>query len=359
MTNPLERQNAILRAALSRAARNDDELDGILEHDLHVAPETISASTLQERIARIVTDAEAKNLGATLFDASWRLSARNNLSNDDGHDKGLVDGSPFISPGEAPGNNPALPATIKALHAALGATLTLDAWTARRAQIERQVCLIGRRDPDGVKPLGTGFLVAPSIVMTNWHVLEFLLAGFLDDPSRITFRFDFFTPEAAGRICTLAPAPGWFLASNPEPTAERVTATTLDYVLVRLSEAPGEDRFSAGLRGKVDIPPALDRKKHRLTVNEPLCIVQHPLGDPLKSTFAVHAVVDPSPPRRVLYKVNTRTSSSGSPCFNRNWQLVALHRDSAAQRAVNEGIPIDVIRMDLPPALREEIMDAR
>ncbi len=44
---------------------------------------------------------------------------------------------------------------------------------------------------------------------------------------------------------------------------------------------------------------------------------------------------------RVRYRTNTETGSSGSPCFNSDWDLVALHHSGIVK--YNEGIPINCI----------------
>ena len=48
---------------------------------------------------------------------------------------------------------------------------------------------------------------------------------------------------------------------------------------------------------------------------------------------------------RVRHRTNTEPGSSGSPCFDQNWNLVALHHsgETRAEPGSNEGIPIDTI----------------
>ena len=52
---------------------------------------------------------------------------------------------------------------------------------------------------------------------------------------------------------------------------------------------------------------------------------------------------------RVTYTVNTEGGSSGAPCFNTDWELVALHHsgdpnfDPDHKPEYNEGIPIAAI----------------
>ena len=48
---------------------------------------------------------------------------------------------------------------------------------------------------------------------------------------------------------------------------------------------------------------------------------------------------------RVRYTTNTEPGSSGSPCFDQNWDLIALHHsgDPNWDPSWNEGIPIKLI----------------
>jgi hypothetical protein len=51
----------------------------------------------------------------------------------------------------------------------------------------------------------------------------------------------------------------------------------------------------------------------------------------------------------VRYRTNTEGGSSGSPVFDQNWQLVALHHagDPSWVAKYNEGIPISLILAQL------------
>ena len=71
----------------------------------------------------------------------------------------------------------------------------------------------------------------------------------------------------------------------------------------------------------------------------PLFIVQHPSGAPLKLALDTQAVLGLNANgTRVRYRTNTQPGSSGSPCFNSQWELVALHHSGIVR--FNEGIPL-------------------
>src|SRR5262249_6971879 len=76
-------------------------------------------------------------------------------------------------------------------------TLPLDELSEFLKSVKRHVCLIVSRGPDGRVVRGTGFLVAPSLVLTCQHVLE----SFPEPPSVfpngscIELYFDFYYGE--------------------------------------------------------------------------------------------------------------------------------------------------------------------
>lgn len=81
----------------------------------------------------------------------------------------------------------------------------------------------------------------------------------------------------------------------------------------------------------------------------PLMIAQHPDGKPLKLAIDTESVIGVNINRtRVRYATNTEAGSSGSPVFDLDWKLVALHHlgDPAYDHpaAYNQGVPIDKIR---------------
>jgi V8-like Glu-specific endopeptidase len=84
----------------------------------------------------------------------------------------------------------------------------------------------------------------------------------------------------------------------------------------------------------------------------PLMIAQHPDGKPLKLAVDTESVIGVNANQtRVRYATNTEPGSSGSPVFDFDWNLVALHHlgDPAYNHppAYNQGIPINNIRARL------------
>jgi hypothetical protein len=130
---------------------------------------------------------------------------------------------------------------------------------------------------------------------------------------------------------------------------------------VRLERPFGDEPASphpqpgkATKRGWVRIPD----KGKALAFTSPmaLLIAQHPDGAPLKMAMDTSAIDKTLQPplwlngagTRVRYATRTEGGSSGSPCFDFDWNLIALHHygDPAQGHppTYNQGVPIGLIR---------------
>ena len=214
----------------------------------------------------------------------------------------------------------------------------LDAleWTRRLNEILKQVCRIEIGDTRG-----SGFLVGPDLVLTNYHVLRKVIAGEAA-PTDVVLRFDY-TAEDGGVEMRLADHwqedlseydPEEFRTLEPK----EVALDKLDYALIRLNPRPDEGR---GWVTSAQINPS-----YKFMESRALFIMQHPKGQPLKIALDTNAVLSVRQNgSRVRYRTNTEPGSSGSPCFDQNWNLVALHHSGDRNDAPewNEGIPIKAI----------------
>lgn len=232
-------------------------------------------------------------------------------------------------------------------------------WRERLEAIERQVCrveLAGRA-------MGTGFLVAPDVVLTNHHVVHEVLRGTVS-PELVGLRFDYQRSEVGsaleGRRYGLAR--DWLLGSSPHspvdlmnPKLREATVEELDYALLRVKDEPGRELIDGTRsRGWLEVPA----DAYDFAPGSPVIIVQHPQGERLRLAIETHGVIAVNAARtRVTYRTNTLGGSSGSPCFNQDWTLVALHHggDPSFQVQFNEGIPLSTIRAHLPDAVRARL----
>jgi V8-like Glu-specific endopeptidase len=160
--------------------------------------------------------------------------------------------------------------------------------------------------------VGTGFLISPRLLMTNNHVLEEERVAAL---CRVEFdyvrRFD----GDIGTTQTFSLLPGEFFL-----TSLSRDGLNLDYTLVAVEPVNqrGED---LARRGSISLAAGTSGD---LTVMEMANIIQHPGGDPQQVALRDNKVVD-SLEHFIRYEADTLPGSSGSPVFNDQWQLAALH----------------------------------
>ncbi len=221
----------------------------------------------------------------------------------------------------------------------------VETWVERMSQIMQAVCLVEAPAPNGTK-MGTGFLVGPDKVMTNYHVVKDVLSN----PAlrnRVILRFDHRTDSKGEPI---SQGKEYSLDAKQQILSSPDDESGLDFALLPVDGRPGDEevqgRFGSGKRGRL-MPLARPLQK-----DQPLFVIQHPAGAPLK--VAVDTVIGVSH-NRLRYRTNTKGGSSGSPCFNENWELVAIHHASEDRDdpTYNQGIPFSTIleRADVRAAL--------
>src|SRR2546423_240914 len=170
---------------------------------------------------------------------------------------------------------------------------------------------------------GTGFLISPRLLMTNNHVLE-------DAGSALNSRVEFdFVRRFDGSIGTtqlfqLLPAE-FFITSATRG------GLNLDYTIVEV-EAVNSRGDKLAERGFIPLIAA----SGKLVVTELANIIQHPGGEPQQVALRDSQVVE-SLEHFIRYRADTQPGSSGSPVFNDQWQLAALHH-SGVPDEVSPGV---------------------
>lgn len=239
--------------------------------------------------------------------------------------------------------------------------LDITAWRERLGGLEGQVGRVEVTVPEGVI-YGTAFLVGPDVCVTNYHVLEPVIAGAVA-ASQVIVRFDY-KRSADGVVrnkgtkyrlldddCLMDSSPPSPVDLLVNPAGRLPQPDQLDYAVFRLAGEPGEDPVggaSAGpqapKRGWIDSVATTEQ----FISNSTMFVLQHPSGEPLKLAFADVIGMNGNG-TRVRHRVDTAGGSSGSPCFNRNLELVALHHGGDPNFTVgyrpqyNEAVPFSAI----------------
>ena len=208
------------------------------------------------------------------------------------------------------------------------------------AQLGRAVCKIAFDDERD----GTGFLIGPSLLVTNNHVLP--------DPARAREArciFDF--------QLNLERKPQEIVTYRLDPDALFVTSTVrggLDYTFVRIDPAAGR-RYP---------PISISRGSFTSLDRECANIIQHPQGRMKRVAMRNNRILSDTG-LAIRYQADADGGSSGSPVFNSDWQLIALHHagctlsddsiralqekypDIVIADSLNEGVKFSAIAADL------------
>lgn len=232
--------------------------------------------------------------------------------------------------------------------------INVTQWREKLGAIETQVCRIEQKYAGGFHPLGTGFLIGADIAITNYHVMESVIKEKIA-PENIILRFDYkqlgdSITVNQGKVYELLLA-DWLIDYSPylpHPQKREPTIDELDYAILRIDGEPGNQRVGEAdspKRGWIELPTT----DYDFVSNTPLFIVQHPQGTPLKLAFDTESIIKLNSNQTVVqYRTNTESGSSGSPCFNIDWQLVALHHSGdplyeSDQPQFNAGTPLSAI----------------
>ena len=185
------------------------------------------------------------------------------------------------------------------------------------------------------KRTGTGFLIAPDLLLTNYHVLCYFQGEDINETAKeATLRFGYLTTETGGN------AEGQTFKLVDNPILSSSPTLKLDYVLVKVQS---EIKNAEGIKPITDIAPSLSGDKA-------LNIIQHPEGDTLKIALDSNGIDGIYQDTGLIqYLSRAAGGSSGSPCFNDQWQLIALHHAERAKSigSIREGILFSSIQKEI------------
>jgi V8-like Glu-specific endopeptidase len=145
---------------------------------------------------------------------------------------------------------------------------------------------------------GTGFAIAPDLLMTNNHVISTPEEA---EQAEFTFNYQL---DSNGKECptqTIKALPGGAFYTNRE----------LDYTVVTLKDAP-------------DFGKPLILKSNQMRKDDRVAIIQHP-GGHLKKISMQNNFVAYADNKILQYTTSTEPGSSGSPIFDDNFQAIGIH----------------------------------
>ena len=164
-----------------------------------------------------------------------------------------------------------------------------------------------RTSPGITAGYGTGFMVSPRLLLTNNHVL-----GSKAEATNSEVEFDY-QNDRYGRllpVVTYRLAPETFFMTNKE----------LDFTLIAVSETSSKGNIQLKRYGW----SRLIGGQGKALLGEALNIVQHPKGGIKQIVLRSNQLVDLLD-NHAHYLTDTEPGSSGSPVYNDQWEIVALH----------------------------------
>lgn len=216
---------------------------------------------------------------------------------------------------------------------------------------------------------GTGFLVAPRLLLTNNHVLETAQSA---AASFVEFNFQLDINGREARQVSFSFDTTVFITSKP-----------LDYTLVAVKERSDDGRTNLSDFGHLP----LSGRPGKTLDGSFLTVIQHPSGERKQIALRENQLIK-TLDHFLWYATDTAPGSSGACAFNDSWQVVALHHsgvpatddagnplaidgtiwtpakgDGKRKWIANEGVRISSILADLRPQanrplVRELLRDA-
>jgi endonuclease G, mitochondrial len=162
---------------------------------------------------------------------------------------------------------------------------------------------------------GTGFLVGPGILMTNHHVFPDR-----ETAAKALIQFDYQENNAGELLPIQAFAcDASVFATVPELDVTLVGVASLSTTGHPIAEYPWTKLIA--MTGKVE-------------TGEPINIIQHPLGGLKQIALRGNEVIEVPAGKSdfLYYTTDTQPGSSGAPCFNDQWELVALHHSGVPEK---------------------------
>lgn len=184
---------------------------------------------------------------------------------------------------------------------------------SRRARSVGRIVI--KSSPTRLAGYGTGFLIWPGLIMTNNHVLKTSnTAGF----SRVQFNYE---DDERG----IRQTPVEF---ELDPETFFFTSVELDFTLVAVQARSVDEDHELQSFGWNQ----LSSESGEILIGESVNIIQHPNGEPKQLALRENQVIGMPENRFLHYQTDTAPGSSGSPVYNDQWDLIALHHSGVPRK---------------------------
>jgi endonuclease G len=183
--------------------------------------------------------------------------------------------------------------------------------------------IVSSVDP-AVQPEGfaTGFLVSAQLLLTNWHVFP-TVADAVGCGANFLYESD---EHGLRRGLTF----------EVDPQAFYVSDADLDYALVAIKPRAVEGSTIDQL-GTI----TLIESPSKILIGQKINIIEYPDGGQKQYATTNNRLLDILESGFLHYETDTLEGSSGSPDFNENWELVALHHASIPAMQGNQILATD------------------
>ncbi|MBK9257149.1 MAG: trypsin-like peptidase domain-containing protein [Saprospiraceae bacterium] len=188
-------------------------------------------------------------------------------------------------------------------------------WLTKALNASRSVCKVQLSNGES----GTGFLLKGGYLVTNNHVIDSVETA---SKSKIIFNYRVDDRDNVQERVQYRLDPSFFITASEE---------TLDYTVVKVMDKPDSPLSDWGFLEPDTFP---DPK-----IGDKVNIIQHPEGNYMKIALpdAIISVWD----NYLFYIADTKGGSSGSPVFNQDWKVIALHHAGINEDSAQGGMQIN------------------
>lgn len=242
--------------------------------------------------------------------------------------------------------------------------LDTDIFLKSLSSNKKCICKVEVYNDNGKIIPGTGFLVGPNKVLTNYHVISPIIEK-ENILKKIKFRFDYeksldsdefnmgteYGIDQGNPIAVRSPFSKYDKDGEEDLNID-YPEDQCDYIILNLNEDVGKMPYGINSQNVLKDQERgwIPLKSYDDEDNTNILILQHPEGQSQKLAIGLDKLLGFSKEkRRIRYNVNTLPGSSGSPVFDANFKLMGLHNmgDPRYVPKFNQGIHINTILKDL------------